>query len=103
VRVGSDSRGEAVDYVCWLDLGPEQIARQDAVTGQLKRLRLATAGVLEKSGVEGVEITPLIQTGTDSQAVDQQRVQFIPDPKAILKDFVPGGAPLLLGARISGK
>lgn len=107
VNVGSPQRPEVVSYVAWAFLKGERLDKADPVTGPLQSLNFATAGVLRKKGGAdgpgGLELTPLVRTGTDSAAVDVQKVQFVPDPKSLLADFVPGGEELTLAARLTGR
>lgn len=105
VTMGSQNRPEPVDYVGWLDLqkGRENLVTGDSVTGSLEKLVMATAGVLRKKDGATVSFDPLIQTSPDSQTIDTKLVQFMPDPKKLLADFVPGDEKLTLAARISGK
>ncbi|MCC6659378.1 MAG: GldG family protein [Phycisphaerales bacterium] len=101
------NRPEQVDYVVWLHLVDSNLNRDDAVTGMLHNMVLATAGILSKT--EGttanpnLTLTPLIETGTRSMAIDQARVQFIPEPARLLADFQPSGKKLILAARLGGK
>lgn len=105
VNVGSPQRPEVVSYVAWAFLNGDRLEKSDPVTGPLQSLNFATAGVLrKKEGAQGgLEMTPLVRTGTDSAAVDVQKVQFVPDPKGLLADFAPGGQELALAARLTGK
>jgi len=105
VNVGTAQRPEVVSYVAWAFLDGDRLERSDPVTGPLRSVNFATAGVLrKKEGVEGgLEMTPLVRTGTDSAALDVQKVQFVPDPKSLLADFVPAGRELVLAARLTGK
>jgi ABC-type uncharacterized transport system involved in gliding motility auxiliary subunit len=101
------NRPESVNYVVWLRLGKDNLDAKDPVAGQFQQLILATAGILYRRTGEGANpgltFNPLIQTGTDSMRIEQSRVQFIPEPKAILADFKSSGERLVLAARLGGK
>lgn len=113
-------RGEVVPYVAWIT--PARVDDQeclnpdDAVTSRLSRVFVSTAGVLHPKGVEasgavgtrsvktsgGLTFTPLIETTTQSAAIDASLLGMMPDPKALLANFVVGGQKLTLAARLSG-
>lgn len=103
VGVGSPTRPEAVDYILWLGLTKENMDPTDAVTGQLRTLNIATAGAFRRLDGATTEFAPLVQTGTNSQLVGEERVSFMPDPKALLADFKASGERLTIAARVSGK
>ncbi len=103
VNVGGQGRPEPVDYVAWLQLRSDNLDKADAVTGQLESLNMATSGILQKKDGATTEFMPLVQTSTDSAAMDVQRISFMPDPKGLLSDFVPAGQKLTLGARVTGR
>lgn len=103
VNVGTPARPEPVDYVGYLKLRPQDLDRGDSITGELQGINLATAGVLRpKSGV-GTTLLPLIHTSGDAMGLDVSAVSFMPDPKKLLSEFVPGGGPLTIGARVTGR
>lgn len=104
VRVNTAAGGRPVisDYPAWMNLQVDALNQDDAITGDLKNLTLATAGVLTPVEESGLEIRPLIQTGTDSMKIDAGKVVGLPDVVAIFREFEPSGERLLLAARISG-
>lgn len=104
VRVNTAAGGRPVisDYPAWMNLQVDALNQDDAITGDLKNLTLATAGVLTPVEDSGLEIRPLIQTGTDSMKIDVGKVIGLPDVVAMFREFEPSGERLLLAARISG-
>ncbi|TAL02841.1 MAG: hypothetical protein EPO08_05930 [Rhodospirillaceae bacterium] len=92
IRVNSDSGDHPIvsDYVAWLQLGPENFDRQDAIIGDLKQIDVGTAGLLEKIGNATTTVTPLLMTGTKSMRIDVQKVQGMPDIVGLFRDFKPG-------------
>ncbi len=46
-------------------------------------------------------ISPLIQTTDKASPLEAGLFQFVPDPKKLLAEYVPGGAPLTIAARLS--
>jgi len=68
VRVNTAAGGRPVisDYPAWMNLQVNALNEDDAITGDLKNLTLATAGVLTLVDESELDVRPLIQTGTDS-------------------------------------
>lgn len=104
VRVNTAAGGRPVisDYPAWMNLQADALNQDDAITGDLKNVTLATAGVLTPLEESGLEIRPLIQTGTDSMKIDSDKVVGLPDVVAMFREFDPSGQRLLLAARVSG-
>jgi ABC-type uncharacterized transport system involved in gliding motility auxiliary subunit len=100
-----DNRGvsEAVPYVAYLTLRPEQFNADDVVTSGLGPVRLGTAGILEPIAGASTTFVPLLSTTEESMAVDVEKVRVAPQPDQLLKEFVAGDKPLVLAARVSGK
>lgn len=104
VRVNTAAGGRPVisDYPAWMNLQADALNQDDAITGDLKTLTIATAGVLTPVEDSGLDVRPLIQTGTDSMKIDSEKVVGLPDVVAMFREFDPSGERLLLAARISG-
>lgn len=104
VRVNTAAGGRPVisDYPAWMNLQADALNQDDAITGDLKNVTLATAGVLTPVEDSGLEIRPLIETGTDSMKIDAGKVVGLPDVVAMFREFDPSGERLLLAARVSG-
>ncbi|MBL9030993.1 MAG: Gldg family protein [Phycisphaerae bacterium] len=103
VQMGSQTRPETVDYIAWMQMGKDSLDSSDAITGQLQTMNVATAGVLTRKPDAAVAWTPLIQTSTESGLVDVKEIQFVPDPKKLLAEFVPSNQRQVIAARLSGK
>lgn len=104
VRVNTAAGGRPVisDYPAWMNLQAAALNQDDAITGDLKNLTLATAGVLTQIEDTALDIRPLIQTSTDSMKIASEKVIGLPDVVALFREFAPSGERLLLGARITG-
>ncbi len=104
VRVNTAMGGRPVisDYPAWMNLQTDALNAEDAITGDLKNVTLATAGVLSLNDESGLDIRPLIQTGVESQKIASDKVMGLPDVVALFSEFEPSGERLLLGARITG-
>ncbi len=102
-RVAMD--GGDSPYPIWLNLPGENFDSDDPVTAELKKIRMATAGVLNAMTGASTEFQPLIWTSSDSMEVDRMKVVMGHSPQtvqAILDDFLPIGGNLTLAARIGG-
>jgi ABC-type uncharacterized transport system involved in gliding motility auxiliary subunit len=102
VNVRVQGKVAVADYVAWLTLAERNFDTGDPVAGDISRINMATAGILEKTGAEGAEVTPLIQTGPKSMPIAAEKVAGNPDVVGMFREFKPGGKPLMLAARIKG-
>ena len=104
VRVNTATGGRPVisDYPAWMNLQTDALNAEDAITGDLKNVTLATAGVLTVIEGSGLDIRPLIQTGKESQMIAADKVMGLPDVVALFREFEASGERLLLAARVSG-
>ena len=100
---GPGTQPVVTDYLAWLQIDQDQINGKDPLAASIRRLNLSTAGALKK--VEGATtiIQPLIDTTARSGLIDAGKVQFQPNPLAIIRDFKSGGKALMLAARIGGE
>ena len=90
------------EYVPWLQIREEAFNQDDVVTGTLQLMRMSTAGGLREIGLEGVTVSPLIQTSRDSMMIDSIAVRRRGDPKDLLDLFEPEGVRQTVAARITG-
>lgn len=102
VNVRVSGKTAVVDYVVWLSLDKRNFDTADAVTGSLTSLVLASPGILEATGVEGITVQPLVSTGPKAMAIDSAKVMAQPDVVGLFRDFKAGEKPLMLAARVSG-
>ncbi|MEE8393037.1 MAG: Gldg family protein [Rhodospirillales bacterium] len=103
-RVNAMAEGRPVvsDYVVWLGLREGNFNASDVVSAGIKRINVATPGILEKAQGAGTQMTPLITTGADAMMIDASKVSFNPDVVSLFRSFKPGGKPLTIAARIRG-
>ncbi len=95
-------RGQVMEYVVWLGLKGEQCSDDDPITSELDELNFALAGALKHTEGAATTFTPLVQTTDEAMLVDRFMVSLGPDPERLLQEYVPGGEPLTLVARIGG-
>ena len=104
MRVQAQSAGRAVvtQYLPWLRLSSDAVDKGDAITGQLQELRLLSAGALKPLQGATTVLSPLVQSSTDSELIDVDKLMMMPDPVQLINDFKPAGERYLLAARITG-
>ena len=95
-------RREPMQYIIWIGLGPKNLNRADAVTGQLSSLIFASAGILEPTDDATTTFTRLAWTSPQSMPIDSLKARFLQDPKRLISDFVPDDKELTMAARITG-
>jgi ABC-type uncharacterized transport system involved in gliding motility auxiliary subunit len=92
----------AVDYLAWMALRESALTKSDVLLADAQAINMASAGILKTVSGSGVEVTPLIQTSTQSQEIDVEKVKFAPDPVALLTAFKASGERYMLAARLRG-
>ena len=95
-------RAQAADYLAWVTLPEDSMNHEDAVTGQLQSITVASAGVLEPIEGATTKFEPLIQTSSQSMKVPADKVSGTPDILGLLRSFKSDGKPLTIAARITG-
>jgi ABC-type uncharacterized transport system involved in gliding motility auxiliary subunit len=95
-------REVVVQYLPWLALDQRQLARDDVVTAELDRVTMQSAGWIEKREGASIEIEPLISSSPQSMAIDVARIEGMPDPGGLIRDFQSRGEPFVLAARVTG-
>ncbi|HEX2837891.1 MAG TPA: Gldg family protein [Phycisphaerales bacterium] len=107
-RVFTRASQEQVPYILWLECGKENVNKDDAVTGQVEKVTLASSGfvrTLEKKEGETrprATVTPLIESTARAATMMVEAVEFPPDPRKMFNEFVPGTQKYTLAARLSG-
>ena len=99
----SSSTPQVVDYPLWMNIQPDQMNAQDAVTSMIGNIFMGTTGVLELSSQEGVDAVPLISTTEEAKLYDPEAVSDSTDLKSLLEDYQPLGESLLIAVRIRGE
>ena len=104
MRVQAQSGGRAVvtQYLPWLRLSADALAKDDAVSGQLQEIRLLSAGALKPLPGATTVLMPLVQSSVDSELIDADKLMMMPDPVQLINDFKSSGQRYVLAARVSG-
>jgi len=105
VRMGSGQGGGAsvIDYLSWMHLGPVNFSRDDVVTSELRRISMASAGILSPKEGATTTFKPLIETSRRSMQMEAKEVRFMPNPQSLLEKFKAENKTLTVAARIQGK
>ncbi|MBM3559798.1 MAG: ABC transporter [Alphaproteobacteria bacterium] len=99
---GPDGRTVAVNYLAWLVLEGDNFNRDDAVSAELRRVVVNSAGAIEKREGGTTTVEPLIWTSKVAQRIDVMQLAQQPDPVRIEKEFQSEGRSFMLAARITG-
>lgn len=103
LQVQIDQNGPPVNHPLILGLRAAQMNPQDLVSAKLNQINVDTAGHFKlKDGVTA-KLEPLLQSSSEAGTVATERIRFLPDPRELLKDFVPSGENYILAARLTGK
>jgi len=103
VQFGSGPRGSATNYVLWLGLNRSNFDDKDVLTGDIRELNFASAGFLAKAPEGTTQFAPLVRTTKAGMEVAADSVSMMPDAVGLLRNYKPGGTPLVLAARVSGE
>ncbi len=101
---GTDGRPQQiVEYLVWMSLGKRNINRDDIVTTDLRRINLASAGIIRKTKGSKIDLVPLLISSPQSMQIDANLIRFRPDILKLAADFKSGGQALIMAARLRGK
>ncbi|MSP20219.1 MAG: hypothetical protein EXQ93_01540 [Alphaproteobacteria bacterium] len=92
-----------VEYVPWLQVRPENLNQEEAITALLQLMRISSGGAIQETGIDGLTVTPLIQSTRDSMLIDTLAIRRRDDPSRLLEVFDPSGVRQTLAVRITGK
>ncbi len=100
-----DGRGpQTVDFIAYHQVLAEKggFATEDPLTQGLEVLLLGVPGSFHSAPGATTRLTPLLHSTADSALMPTSKLQFMPDPEAMLREFVPSGGEQLLAARLQG-
>jgi len=99
---GPGSRAVVTDYLPWLALSGPNFAHDDVATAQMSRINMASAGFFSLKPGAKTELKPLIVSSPQSEQINVQDVNFIPDPAGLLSRFKSEDRSFVLAARLTG-
>jgi ABC-type uncharacterized transport system involved in gliding motility auxiliary subunit len=85
----------------FLSLRQENIDGKDVITASLETLILPGAGAFTGTGAEGLSLSPLLVSSTQSQLINAMTAQF--GSEAIHRDFQAGLKRMNLAVRLQGR
>jgi ABC-type uncharacterized transport system involved in gliding motility auxiliary subunit len=103
VQFGSGPRATVAHYVLWLGLNRANINEKDVLAGDIRELNFASAGHLTAAKGATSQFSPIVRTTAAGMLVPTEAVSMMPDAVGLLRDYTPGGVPLVLAARVSGE
>lgn len=105
VQIQEGGRTRMRAYPLWFSVPPAGLDRDLPAVAALSRgINLGSPGAL--SPLPGLEsrFSALIRTGPDAARLDVDRAAASPSPEDLMRDYVTAAdAPLVLGARVSGR
>ena len=102
VNAGTAQRPRVTDYIVWNSFKAGNLNRQDAVTGELQLVNVASAGILKPKQGATTAFAPLITASPGSMSVETDKIKFAPDPTSLLRDYKAESEILTMAARITG-
>ncbi len=95
--------GSSLNHPAMLDLGAQELNRDDAVTASLQRINVSTAGYFDLAPNASARLVPLLQSSAEAEVVSTQRVlDASNDPTTLLQNYKPDNAHYVLAARLRG-
>jgi ABC-type uncharacterized transport system involved in gliding motility auxiliary subunit len=73
------------------------------VTTDLRRINMASAGIIRKTKGSKIVLVPLLISSPQSMQIDANLIRFRPDILKLVADFKSGGQVLIMAARLRGK
>jgi ABC-type uncharacterized transport system involved in gliding motility auxiliary subunit len=102
VRVRSQGPVQVMDYLIWLALREDALAKDDPSTGRLSQVNTQTMGAIDIRESNKAAVKPLMESSAESMRLDGVRIQFFPDPEGLMRDFKPEGKRNVLAVRVQG-
>ena len=103
VQFGGGVNNVVTDYVAWLSLGSSNLDQGDVLSAGIERLNLASTGFLNAAEGATTKLAPVVQTSSQATSIPTEKVSPMPDAVALLREYKPGGKPLVIAARVSGE
>lgn len=103
LQIRSEASGQIVPNPVALGLSRDNLNQDDVVTAQLDSLNVSTAGALGLAKGSPLTMEPLASSSADADFIATSRVRLQSDPRQLAEGYKPGGRPLVLAARFTGK
>ena len=103
INMPINGRLQVLDYVVWLSLQQKHFNRKDLVTAEMRRINVATAGILKPTRLPKTKVVPLLTTGNRTMRIPVGKVSVAnPDAIAMFRDFKSENKSHMIAARITG-
>ncbi|MFO7297838.1 MAG: ABC transporter [Proteobacteria bacterium] len=103
VQFGGGFNNIVTDYVAWLSLDSGNLDQSDVLSAGIERLNLASVGFLSPAEGATTKFAPVIQTSAEAMVIPTEKISPMPDAVGLLREYKPGGKPLVIAARVSGQ
>ncbi len=95
--------GSSLNHPAMLDLGAQELNRDDVVTASLQRINVSTVGYFDLAPDAHARLIPLLQSSAEAEVVPTQRVlDASNDPASLLQNYKADSAHYVLAARLRG-
>ncbi len=94
--------GRPVRHLGILGVSTDGLNSDDPATAQLEQVILASSGHFNVDEPEGVQATVLLQSSELSMVTGAARLNFLPNPEMLARDFSPTGERYTLAVRLQG-
>jgi len=95
--------GSSLNHPAMLDLGPQELNRNDVVTASLQRINVSTVGYFDLAADARTRLIPLLQSSAEAELVPTQQVlDASNDPTTLLQDYKADNTHYVLAARLRG-
>ncbi len=103
VSTGASGRAQSADYIAWLGADESAMSHNDAITGQLRILNFASAGILDPAEGATTTFEPLVTSSNVAERLPVSKINSgTPNLLQLIREFQSGGKPLTIAARITG-
>lgn len=103
VQFGGGVNNIVTEYVAWLSFDTQNLDQSDVLSAGIERLNLASVGFLSPAEGATTKLAPVIQTSAEAMSIPTEKISPMPDAVGLLREYKPGGKPLIVAARVSGE
>jgi ABC-type uncharacterized transport system involved in gliding motility auxiliary subunit len=95
--------GSSLNHPAMLDLGAQELNRNDVVTASLQRINVSTVGYFDLAPDAHTRLIPLLQSSAEAEVVPTQQVlDASNDPSTLLQGYKVDNTHYVLAARLRG-
>ncbi len=103
LQVSTGAGQPPVRHLGILGLNSAAINSEDIITAELSTVNMSTVGHFTAVENATTTIEPLLQSSENSQLLQTQQLQFLPNPAQLLNGFQASGISYNLAVRVSGE